>query len=140
MRLTDFSTGIEVIDRDECMQLLRDGSIGRVAVIDGGHPLILPVNYVVHEDLIVFRTGGGTKYGSAVRGGAVAFEIDEFHLDTHEAWSVVVSGRLEEVTSTDRVAELAMTGLEPWSVATTDHWVVVHPERVTGRRIPSSDR
>jgi hypothetical protein len=49
------NTGIEVIDRGACLDLLAADQIGRPGVVEGGHPLILPVNYGLDGDSIVFE-------------------------------------------------------------------------------------
>ena len=54
MRQVDARTGIQVMDRDECLALLTGEHVGRLAVIHGGSPMIYPVNYVLDGDDIVF--------------------------------------------------------------------------------------
>lgn len=140
MHLIDDRSGLEVLGRDECMRLLGAGGIGRVAVVEGGHPMIFPVNYAVDGDEVLFRTASGTKFDAAVRGQIVAFEIDEADPIYHTGWSVVVTGRAEEVTEPDRLAEIGAGRLRPWAEGVKDHVVAVHTERVTGRRIVHLDK
>jgi uncharacterized protein len=64
-RMLDARTGLEVIDPDECRRLLAGDEIGRLAVADGGAPTVVPVNYVVDGDAVVFRTAPGTKLAKA---------------------------------------------------------------------------
>ena len=45
-----------MLDRDQCLRLLADDEIGRLAVIAGNTPAIFPVNYRSDGDTIVFRT------------------------------------------------------------------------------------
>lgn len=77
MRLVDARTGIEVVSRKECLALLADEEIGRLGVVDGYRPVILPVNYALAGEAIVFRTAPGTKVGAG-RGAPVCFEVDRF--------------------------------------------------------------
>jgi nitroimidazol reductase NimA-like FMN-containing flavoprotein (pyridoxamine 5'-phosphate oxidase superfamily) len=135
MRFIDGRTGIEVIDREECLQLLRSTDIGRIAVVEAGHPVIFPVNYAMDGELIVFRTAEGTKLDAAVRGGPVAFEIDDPDRHTRTAWSVVVTGWSRLATTPSQAERFEALGLRPWSSHQKDNWVVVHPERISGRRI-----
>lgn len=139
MRLIDDRSGLEVLTRDECQRLLGTGGVGRVAVIDGGHPMIFPVNYVVDGEDVVFRTAEGTKFDAAARGQVIAFEIDEADPIHHVGWSVVVAGRAEEVLDPARRARLAAGRLRPWADGQKDRFVAVRPERVTGRRIGHAD-
>ena len=53
------TTRIEMMDRARCLELLRADEIGRLAVVADGGPLILPVNYRVDGESIVFRTDPG---------------------------------------------------------------------------------
>ena len=137
MRLIDGRTGIEVIDRDECLGLLRSHDTGRIAVVDAGHPVIFPVNYAMDGELIVFRTAAGTKLDAALKGGPVAFEIDQTDRHTRTGWSVIVTGWARVASSSGRTKELEKLPLQPWSSHQKDNWIEIHPERISGRRIVS---
>ena len=67
MQLIDDRTGIERLTRDECLELLRDQQVGRLAVVSHGRPLIFPVNFAMDGEAVVFRTDPGTKFDAAVR-------------------------------------------------------------------------
>jgi len=135
MRLIDGRTGIEVIDRDECLVLLRSDATGRIAVVDAGHPVIFPVNYAVDDELIVIRTAEGTKLDATLKGGPVSFEIDDTDRHTRTGWSVIVTGWARVVSTPGRAAELERLDLQSWSAHQKDNWIEVHPERISGRRI-----
>jgi nitroimidazol reductase NimA-like FMN-containing flavoprotein (pyridoxamine 5'-phosphate oxidase superfamily) len=139
MRLIDGRTGIEVMDRDECLGLLRSTDVGRVAVVDAGHPVIFPVNYAVDDELIVFRSAEGTKFDATVKGGPVSFEIDDIDRHTRSAWSVIVTGWARVVTTPSQLAALEELDLHPWSAHRKDNWIAIHPERISGRRIVAAD-
>lgn len=130
------NTGIEIIDRDECLTLLQGEEVGRLAVLDGGRPLILPVNYVLDGEDVVFRTAPGTKLDQGPR-APVCFEIDGFDRPHHAGWSVVVSGRLEEVTAYrgELFARASHLPVHPWADGAKDHLMRVVPSTITGRRI-----
>lgn len=135
MRLIDGRTGIEVIERDECLDLLRSDDTGRVAVVDAGHPVIFPVNYAMDGETIVFRTAEGTKLDATVRGGPVSFEIDDTDRETRTGWSVIVTGWARVVSTPGRAEELEKLPLQPWSNHRKDNWIEIHSERISGRRI-----
>jgi uncharacterized protein len=136
MRLIDDHTGLDVIDRDECLRLLARGGLGRVAVAaDGSRPTILPVNYVTDGEAIVFRTAPGSKLTAVTRGRHVAFEIDGANALAHTGWSVVVTGKAEEVTDTEELARMRQLPLTPWADGDKPHWIRVPIEHVTGRRV-----
>jgi uncharacterized protein len=132
-------TRLEILEREECDRLLGEHHIGRIAVVVGGQPLVFPVNYVMHDGAIVFRTARGTKLFGAV-GHPVAFEIDGADAMYHEGWSVLAVGEAEDVRDAVDLARLQELRLQPWSDTPKDHYVRIRPRAVTGRRIPPHGR
>ena len=59
-------------------ELLKRSQIGRLAVVVAGRPDIYPVNYLVHEDQVIFKTAEGSKLTSVMTHHEVAFEIDGY--------------------------------------------------------------
>jgi len=135
-RTIDTRTGLEIIDPEECRRLLAAEEIGRLAVIDGGSPALFPVNYALDGDAVVFRTAQGTKLQAGPR-GRVVFEIDHFDRGTRSGWSVIVGGRLEEVSPYDAetLERVAGLPLAPWARGDKPHWMRLVPDRISGRRI-----
>ena len=137
MRAVSRHSGIEVIDAEECLQLLAHEEIGRVAVIIGATPMILPVNYALDGDVIVFRTMPGSRLD--VGQGHAAFEVDSFDKAHKAGWSVLVTGHLEEVSwyqtkEMRRVQELDVT---PWAGGERNLWLRLRPSFITGRIVGS---
>ena len=137
----DARTGLETIPPDECRRLLAGDEIGRLAIVDGGTPMVFPVNYVLDGEAIVFRTAPGTKLSSGPRHRAT-FEVDWFDRSRRTGWSVVATGRLEEVTHFDAATHDRVRALpvDPWAGGDRPHWMRLVPSRVTGRRIPDVPR
>ena len=125
-----------VLDRDQCLRLLAEDEIGRLAVIAGNTPAIFPVNYALDGDTIVFRTDPGTKLAHGPRARA-SFEVDTFDHAGRAGWSVVATGRLEEVTHYDAAtfARVRRLAIHPWAGGDKGHWMRLVPDRITGRRI-----
>ena len=96
-----------------CLELLRDNHFGRVAFVEqtDGLPVIMPVNYLMYGETVVFRTDPDSKLGRAMRSTTAAFEIDGIDERERTGWSVVVSGRAEEVRDTKQLDELRQTPL-----------------------------
>ena len=136
MRTIDARTGLERIDRDECLELLAGDVVGRLAVVSGGSADIFPVNYVLDGETVVFRTDPGTKLDATGRAQA-SFEIDRIDREHRTGWSVVASGRLEEVTRYDSrtLARLRDLPVDPWAGGDKAHYVRLIPSRITGRRV-----
>ena len=135
MRLIDERTGLDVMDRDECLRLLALHHIGRLAFVTGGRPTVLPVNYVMDGNDVVFRTDDGAKLTTAVREALVAFEIDWNDPVDHTGWSVVLSGRAEEILDRTELTKVQALPLQPWAKGEKAHWIRVHGDRITGRRV-----
>jgi hypothetical protein len=94
------------------------------------------VNYALDGEAVVFRTDPGSKLDHGPRARA-SFEVDSFDPERRRGWSVVATGRLEEVTPLDaatyeRVRRLAV---DPWAGGDKAHCMRLVPDRVTGRRI-----
>jgi nitroimidazol reductase NimA-like FMN-containing flavoprotein (pyridoxamine 5'-phosphate oxidase superfamily) len=137
MELVDSRTGIHVLDRETCLRLLSEDEVGRLGIVDGGTPLILPVNYALDGDVIVFRTAPGAKLTAGPRAPA-CFEIDRFDRETRTGWSVLVIGRLEEVTPYQSKAWSRVQGVavDPWAANEKTHWLRLVPDSITGRQVP----
>jgi nitroimidazol reductase NimA-like FMN-containing flavoprotein (pyridoxamine 5'-phosphate oxidase superfamily) len=137
MPARDARTGIEIMDRQLCLRLLAADEVGRLAVVNGGAPVIFPVNYALDGESIVMRTAPGTKLEGV--GGSACFEIDAFDRGQRHGWSVVVNGRLEEVDeyASRDLARLRSLDLSPWADGERDRWLRLVPATITGRRVGS---
>jgi nitroimidazol reductase NimA-like FMN-containing flavoprotein (pyridoxamine 5'-phosphate oxidase superfamily) len=132
-------TKVHDLTKAEALELLQMHSyVGRIGFVVDGRPLILPVNYLAGDESIVFCTRPGTKL-SAVGGGApVVFEVDDSRPLYHAGWSVVVKGTAREVTDENELDELRRGPLHSWATRSTEHWVRITIDEVTGRRIPGT--
>jgi nitroimidazol reductase NimA-like FMN-containing flavoprotein (pyridoxamine 5'-phosphate oxidase superfamily) len=128
---------IEVISRDECLRLLATQEVGRLGFVDHGAADVLPVNYALDGDSIVFATALGTKLWAAER-AQVAFEVDSTDPTARTGWSVVVHGQAQQVTTLDSpvlVSRVKDLGLRPWAGGPRPHLVRIVPRTITGRRV-----
>ncbi len=129
-------TGMAILDRAECIDLLARTPIGRIEFVAHRQPVVLPVNYRWFDGSIVFRTLDGDKLHAAAMNQPVAFEIDEWDGETSLGWSVVVKGLAHEVTNWAEAEQLEQLGLVPWSNDVwRQKWVRVYPDEITGRRV-----
>jgi|SRR6056297_4011139 len=143
-------TPLEVLDESTCWELLRSVPVGRLAIpIDDGRVEIFPVNHLVDQGSIVFRTAPGTKISEiapperpgeepADRTCRVAFEVDDAAAvaagDEVMAWSVVVQGTASLLTTTTDLFDSFDLDVRPWHLASKPFFVRIVPETVTGRR------
>ena len=131
----ELGTGLIELDRAECMELLAAKSVGRIAYASDTGARILPVNYILVEDSVIFRTvPAGEIFGNALN-SICAFEIDETDEFFESGWSVVVVGRLQLATEDD-FAHMRYGKLpEPWAGGSRWMFVRLPCERVSGRRL-----
>jgi nitroimidazol reductase NimA-like FMN-containing flavoprotein (pyridoxamine 5'-phosphate oxidase superfamily) len=125
----------ETLDVEECRALLALRGMGRVAFVADGFPMILPVNYTLVGEWIVFRTDPGSKLDHLPLAPA-AFEIDGRD-DQHTAWSVVVQGHAREITTAlgDTYARVRAAAIDVLAPGDKAHWIGIEIERISGRRI-----
>ena len=127
------------LEPEECRALLSTHGVGRVAVTTAEGPAVVPVNYEVVDDAIVFRTVPGALPAAAV-GAEVAFEVDRMDEAMSGGWSVLAVGPARAVTEPGearRLTERAHT--TPWAGGERELWVSIRPARLTGRRITPAD-
>lgn len=128
--------GLEILDRDECLRLLATTTLGRVGITKGALPVIVPINFRLVGDRIVFRTSVGTKLDLATRNAVVAFEADHRAAVSGAGWSVAVTDVTREVIDPAELAELSRAAVPRWTEWGEDHFIVLSTERVSGRRTP----
>jgi nitroimidazol reductase NimA-like FMN-containing flavoprotein (pyridoxamine 5'-phosphate oxidase superfamily) len=85
------------LDISECLELSSAKSVGRVAFCTDDGPIVLPVNYVVHDMAVVVRTSPDSSLARHAHGSRMAFEVDEVDEYTQSGWSVVFTGTAEVV-------------------------------------------
>ncbi|MFC0864244.1 pyridoxamine 5'-phosphate oxidase family protein [Sphaerimonospora cavernae] len=134
-------TRLEWLDKDECLELVASGGVGRVAFNSQTGPVILPVNYMMDAGTILFRTALGGPLDTDLRTGVegaefkVAFEVDRIDEARREGWSVLVRGGAHHVTGEEECAQAAATGLETWAGGERELFIRIAPVEITGRRI-----
>ncbi|HUH07530.1 MAG TPA: pyridoxamine 5'-phosphate oxidase family protein [Egibacteraceae bacterium] len=134
--MTAEPASLHVLSADESLQLVAGHPIhlGRVGMTVDGWPLVLPVNYRLHEGRIIVRTADGQLLDTARRGERVAFEVDAVDLAWQEGWSVVIQGRASEVVDDDELSQLRRLPLKAWA-GPRERFVQILPATITGRRI-----
>jgi nitroimidazol reductase NimA-like FMN-containing flavoprotein (pyridoxamine 5'-phosphate oxidase superfamily) len=133
------NTTMDVLSLDECIDLLTSTSVGRIGVVVGGSPYVLPVNYrwVASADspYVAVRTRPGNVIDRAV--SDVAFEIDGVD-DFHRCgWSVLVRGTLHHLGQPGLARELIDP--HPWLDEDRDSWLLIEPKSISGRRLRAGE-
>jgi nitroimidazol reductase NimA-like FMN-containing flavoprotein (pyridoxamine 5'-phosphate oxidase superfamily) len=135
MAILDARTWLEHLSPAECWRLLALTPVGRLGVLVDSAPEIYPVNHVVDDQSIVFRTDPGSKLRGLDRSPSVCFEVDELDPSTATGWSVLLKGKAAEITDGADLERARELPLRFWVVGERDHWIRVTPVEVTGRRI-----
>lgn len=131
---------LDAIDSADAWELLRSHHLGRLAFsAHSGRPVILPVNYAVHDQHIVIRTGRGPKLEAARRGELVAFEVDEIDMEAHTGWSVTLTGKARWVRDPSTLAQLGAIDLNVWAGGSRDETIVIEPLHIGGRRLLATE-
>jgi Pyridoxamine 5'-phosphate oxidase len=94
--------GLETLPFHVCLRLLASVPIGRVGFYADGEMVLLPVNHAMDGQDVVFRTASGSKLTAAQEQELVAFEADDYDLQTRSGWSILVTGRPLSCTTKPR--------------------------------------
>lgn len=130
----DATDAEQILDAAECWELLELADVGRLAVDIAGQPDIFPINFLVDDASIVFRSAAGTKLAGAVLNRFVAFEIDGYEPARRTAWSVVVKGQARPIERLQERFDAEDLPLFPWLAGDKPNFVRIEPTVVTGRR------
>ena len=127
--------GLEVLGRDECLQLLRTVPVGRLGLSIDALPVVVPVNFALNGHRVVVGTGEGSKLDAAVAGMVVAFEADWWDPFGHRGWSVLVQGPAEVIDSGEELEQVQRLPIRPWGTPRLLRYVGIPTDVVTGRRL-----
>ena len=121
---------------EKCHELMSGGVFGRVAVSTPSGPRIVPVNYSVVDDSIVFRTAPYSVLGTYARNAQLAFEVDHVDHEAHRGWSVVATGRGSLVDESDELAAIrAVWDPRPWAGGIRLLYVRLRWDELSGRDV-----
>lgn len=126
---------LRALSAAECLELLEPGGIGRVGFTSVAGVVILPVNFAVTGNAIIFRTAPDTLLATRAS-TQISFEADHIDEARQAGWSVLVQGHARNVIDEPDIRRLERTtGLETWAGGARDVWVRITPVRISGRRI-----
>ena len=133
---TSAESALEILGEEESWHLLASAGLARLAVsIDDGVD-IFPINYVVADRVIFFRTAPGSKLMDLTAHPIVALETDGTH--NRRRWSVVVKGSAVRLGSDEEIEASGVLSLH--SLVPTEKWnyVRITASSITGRQFTSS--
>jgi nitroimidazol reductase NimA-like FMN-containing flavoprotein (pyridoxamine 5'-phosphate oxidase superfamily) len=128
--------GLEILEKQACLELLARPAIGRIALSVGALPVVFPVNFALFDGDILIRTAPGTKLRAAAANAVVAFEVDQVDPVDHTGWSVMVQGVASEITDDATVARARRVPLVPWA-RQDGRYLRIACQVLSGRRLTS---
>lgn len=123
---------VAVLSASESWNLLSGAALGRLVTSVDGQPEIFPVNFVVQDRTVLFRTAEGTKLVSSAIDNRVLFEADDH--GAAGGWSVIVKGTARMLHTNEEIEHADRAQLLPWTATLKQHYVRVLPTSITGRR------
>ena len=123
---------VESLDTDECWRLLADSTFGRLAVSDDDGADIFPINHLVKDRLVYFRSAPGTKIVSLTERPRVAFEADG--IENRRRWSVVLRGTARRLGTEAEIEAAGVDELHTFTRSTKWNYFVITPRTLTGVR------
>ncbi len=125
------------LTEQECRDLLSRHVVGRVALSTPGGPRIVPVNYALHDNSVVFRTAPYSELGTYGWDAELAFEVDQIDEERHSGWSVIALGRGSLIEDTDELSQIrGRMDPHPWAGGSRQLYMRLTWRTLTGRRIP----
>ena len=111
---------------EECWNLLRRSSVGRLALSARALPVILPVQHHVEGRTIVMCVGSGLPFDPVVHDVVAAFSVESIDAARATGWTVHVQGMVRPLERPDRSDRCPLgSGL----------LIAMDPEVVTGWRV-----
>lgn len=136
--MTRTTGDIERLDADACQRLLRTNNLGRLALVAADRVDIYPVNYLMFDDDVYFRTAPGSKLDALGEKAEVAFEVDG--RGRRRVWSVVVHGTARPVADEELVQNSRISRMPTDLPGRRTHYVQIEATEVTGRAFSGAPR
>jgi len=120
----------------ECLALLEQAKVGRIALSVSALPVIQPVRFVLAAGRVVFRAAPDSELSRAASNAVVAFQADYTDEASATGWHVMAHGRCQEITSSALTDELRALPLAAWAkVPQDDIFMQIPLTGVKGERV-----
>ena len=120
----------------ECRALLVRQRTGRVAVSTPDGPHIVPLNFSIVDESIVFRTTPFSVLATYGRNAKLAFEVDRFDDEHQLGWSVVARGRADVVSNPEELARIRKVCAPlPWADGARNLYFRLDWKELSGRSL-----
>ncbi len=124
------------LTEQECIELLRTTTVGRIGFVADGRVQIIPVNFLTDGRDIVIRTDPeGPLSALPSSRELVAFEVDHHESLAATGWSVLVNGPVTTMTMAELDAVLGASTRRPWAEGDRSLPLRLSSQLLTGRRV-----
>ena len=136
-RADAMDSAIRELDDGECWEVLGRSGIGHLAFqLQPAGVDILPINYLVSDRQLFFRSAPGSKLSSLAVHPRVAFQVEQL---VRDAWfSVVVKGEAVRLALDEEIEHSGILELAPAQPGEKFNYVRITPDTVTGRTFAAS--
>ena len=105
------------ISRRECLDLLAQAKVGRVAFVHGALPEVNPVCYVMAGETVVFGIHAAAPFARDMEErSVVAFQVDSFDSERECGWQVRAVGSFQPAVTPDELAVAGAVVPQPWTL------------------------
>ncbi|CAM3003957.1 pyridoxamine 5'-phosphate oxidase family protein [Prescottella defluvii] len=130
--MQDRTAPVTAVTEQDALDLLATERLGRLVLVTDDRPDVYPVNYVVHDGKIYFRTAEGDKLTELTLKPLTTFQVD--HADATSAWSIVVHGIARTLVRFDEINAAEEFALQSWVPTSKYNFVEIRPTEIHGRR------
>ncbi len=131
----DRAIPLKKLTPDECYELMGKTTVGHIAFVNDEGQQMMPVNFIVLDEPIYFRTVYTGILADLVRGHPdVAFGADGHDDALRTGWNVTVRGSARQVEDRATINKV-LGNLTPWAGGVRSTVIEVRPESVAGRKI-----
>jgi len=136
-RADAMDSAIRELDDGECWEVLGRSGIGHLAFqLQPAGVDILPINYLVSDRQLFFRSAPGSKLSSLAVHPRVAFQVEQL---VRDAWfSVVVKGEAVRLALDEEIERSGILELAPAQPGEKFNYVCITPDTITGRTFAAS--
>jgi hypothetical protein len=130
---------VQALSKEECLELLSQTSVGRIAATVAALPLVIPVHFRLDGESVVFGAEMDSVLAKAVHGNVVGFQADSFEPSEETGWSVFGVGVGSQLFNPQSEGP-GSRSLAPWTLGERSDYVMrVDLTILQGSRIDRSE-
>ncbi|MHA7155733.1 pyridoxamine 5'-phosphate oxidase family protein [Arthrobacter sp. TMN-50] len=125
----------QTLNADECWALMAGQTTGRIGFLYEGMVTIFPLNCIVYDGGVYFRTSEDAVIARSQLEQA-AFQLDHIDTPTRSGWTILVNGPVNRITDPALLKTLwGSRADEPWAPGQRNVFFGISPRKISGRRL-----